>query len=39
VTAVSSTKEETVSRLKAVRKKFPDAFLVKVTGDKVERIK
>ena len=39
VTSVSKTLEEARSSLAAVKKKFPDAFLVKVTGNKVERIK
>lgn len=39
VTARSSSKEEAQSKLGEVRKKFPEAFVVKVTGDKVERIK
>ena len=34
-----STKSEAASRLQEVRKKFPEAFLVKVTGCDVERVK
>lgn len=34
-----STKSEAASRLPQVRKKFPEAFLVKVTGSEVERVK
>ena len=37
VTAISETKDAAAARLKEVRKKFPEAFVVKVTGDKVER--
>ena len=39
VTSVSKTLEGARSSLDSVKKKFPDAFLVKVTGNKVERIK
>ncbi len=39
VTSVSKTIEGARSSLDSVKKKFPDAFLVKVTGNKVERIK
>ena len=39
ITGTASTKEGAVSGLAAVRKKFPEAFLVKVTGNKVERIR
>lgn len=39
VTSQSSSKEDAQSQLKEVRKKFPEAFVVKVTGDKVERVK
>ena len=39
VAARSEDKETASSRLKEVRKKFPEAFLVKVTGDRVERVK
>lgn len=34
-----STRSEASSRLQDVRKKFPEAFLVKVTGNDVERVK
>lgn len=34
-----TTKSEASSRLAEVRKKFPEAFLVKVTGSDVERVK
>ena len=34
-----ATKEMAMERLVAVRKKFPDAFVVKVSGDQVTRIK
>lgn len=34
-----STKSEASSELQSVRKKFPDAFLVKVSGTKVTRVK
>jgi N-acetylmuramoyl-L-alanine amidase len=33
------SKEAVQSQLKEVRKKFPEAFVVKVTGDKVERVR
>ena len=39
VTAKSDSKEGAMSQLSTVRKKFPEAFLVKVEGVKVERIK
>ena len=39
ITAPSSTKDGAAVQLSAVRKKFPEAFLVKVTGTKVERVK
>ena len=34
-----SSKETAAERLAVVKKKFPDAFIVKVTGDKVTRVK
>ena len=37
VTAWSDTREGAASSLAAIRKKFPEAFIVKVTGDKVTR--
>ena len=39
VTARSATKEAAQSQLREVKKKFPEAFVVKVTGDKVERVR
>jgi len=39
VTAKSKDQETASARLKEVRKKFPEAFLVKVTGERVERVK
>ena len=39
VTGKENTKEAAQSQLKEVRKKFPEAFVVKVTGDKVERVR
>ena len=39
VTARSSSEEEARSQLGEIRKKFPEAFVVKVSEDKVERIK
>lgn len=39
VTARSSTAQEAKSQLQQVRRKFPEAFPVKVTGTTVERIK
>ena len=39
VTARSSSKEDAQAQLKEVKKKFPEAFVVKVSGGKVERIK
>ena len=39
ITAPSSTKDGAAVQLSAVRKKFPEAFLVKVIGSKVERVK
>lgn len=39
VTARSSTKDEAQSKLNDVRKKFAEAFVVKVSGNKVERVK
>ena len=37
ITAWAPTREEASASLSTVRKKFPEAFLVKVTGDKVTR--
>ena len=34
-----TTKSEASAKLASVRKKFPEAFIVKVTGPKVERVK
>ena len=34
-----ATRQEASQHLQSVRRKFPDAFIVKVTGDKVERVK
>lgn len=39
VTGKEKNKEAAQSQLKEVRKKFPEAFVVKVTGDKVERVR
>lgn len=39
ITAKSDSKSEAASRLSSVRKKFPEAFLVKVSGNNVERVK
>ena len=39
VTGKEKSKEAVQSQLKEVRKKFPEAFVVKVTGDKVERVR
>lgn len=39
VTARSETREKAASQLAAVRKKFPEAFLVEVDGDVVRRCK
>ena len=39
VTAKSSTKDGASSQLSAVRKKFPEAFVVEVDGDNVTRCK
>lgn len=39
VTAWSDNLESSKSQLSAVRRKFPDAFLVKVEGNKVSRVK
>lgn len=39
VAAWSESLEKAESQLSAVRKKFPDAFLVKVDGNKVSRVK
>ena len=39
VTAKSDSKEGAMSQLSTVRKKFPEAFLVRGEGSKVERIK
>jgi N-acetylmuramoyl-L-alanine amidase len=39
ITSPSSTKEAAAAQLTLVRKKFPEAFLVKVTGTKVERVR
>lgn len=39
IAACSDTQEGTKAQLSAVRKKFPDAFMVKVSGSKVTRIK
>lgn len=39
VTARSQTREQAASQLAAVRKKFPEAFLVEVDGDVVRRCK
>lgn len=39
VTARSESKEQAQAQLKEIRKKFPEAFVVKVTGDKVERVR
>lgn len=39
VTSVSESLEEVRSSLPSVRRKFPDAFIVKVTGSKVELIR
>ena len=37
VTSWAQTREEAAASLSKVRKKFPEAFVVKVTGDKVTR--
>lgn len=34
-----ATRQEASQHLQSVRRKFPDAFIVKVTGEKVERVK
>lgn len=39
ITAVSSTKEAASSQLGSVKKKFPEAFVVKVKGSEVERVR
>lgn len=39
ITAKSTSKSEAASHLSYVRKKFPEAFLVKVSGNNVERVK
>lgn len=39
VVARSDSKEGAQAKLAEVKKKFPEAFVVKVTGDKVERVK
>lgn len=39
VTGKEKSKEAVQSQLKEVRKKFPEAFVVKVIGDKVERVR
>lgn len=39
VTGKEKNKEAAQSQLKEVRQKFPEAFVVKVTGDKVERVR
>ena len=39
VTARSQTREKAAAQLSAVRKKFPEAFLVEVEGDVVKRCK
>lgn len=39
VTGKEKSKEAVQSQLKEVRKKFPEAFVVKVTGDRVERVR
>ena len=39
ITAMSNTKEAASAQLAAVRKKFPEAFLVEVEGSVVKRCK
>ena len=39
ITAKSSTREEAARKLKDVRRKFPEAFLVEVNGNEVKRSK
>ena len=39
ITAKSSTREEAARKLKEVRRKFPEAFLVEVNGNEVKRSK
>lgn len=39
ITARSANKDNVASQLKAVRKKFPEAFLVEVNGTTVKRVK
>lgn len=39
VTARSSTRDKAAAQLKTVRKKFPESFLVEVTGNSVKRLK
>ena len=39
VTSVTKSLDEAKASLASVKKKFPDAFIVKVDGNKVERVR
>ena len=39
VIAISSTKEEAQSKMDAIRKKYPDCFLVKIEGEALSRVR